>query len=584
MNLSANTLNERRKEMGVLRALGCSKIRLASLVYGEFTLMALIGSFSGGISAWILAPLLGGKLNAIVGAQYGMSIALKPSDFDIRYALIIALVGSLVVVLGITKSVWRILQVSPVEAINPLTVEDEKIKNVDFKSLIYFTVSISPLFFMSSYPVIYLFPLIGTLLFGPSIIVLFLRSLGKIPSLQQSKVGRLAWEYAKADPKSVGKKTRGIMIGLMAVFMIAMVQTSFEEALMGRFVHTSRPDMFVTANGNLTSPLQLQPLEEGLALEIEKIPGVLGAYGERVVKILYKGQSLTLRAIDEVPPDSVRLKSPYSYFDIVDRSTAEAGHDLYHGTLDEKNSINIFASETLATNLGVKTGETLDFASPTGNLKAKIVGVVRDLSAGNGVVYIARDPYKKWWNDPLLSGFGLAIDEKADPNLIKSQIEDAFSEKYGVVVTLDKKLKTDIMKVVGRAFYFMAWIEGLIVFVALLNFMTTFLFDIKARTKQFATLRSMGMPKTDLMKMVVLETLFLTVTSTALAYLMALPFSWRMIGTGVTSSLGWYIGFHFDGVEALTLISMSVFIISLAGIIPALKASSIEIASSLRSE
>jgi ABC-type antimicrobial peptide transport system permease subunit len=363
-----------------------------------------------------------------------------------------------------------------------------------------------------------------------------------------------------------------------------MVQTSFEEALMGRFVHTSRPDMFVTANGNLTSPLQLQPLEEELALEIEKIPGVLGAYGERVVKVLYQGKSLTLRAIDEVPPDSVRLKSPYSYFDIVDRSTAEAGHDLYHGPLEEKNSINIFASETLATNLGVKTGETLSFASPNGNVKAKIVGIVRDLSAGNGVVYIGRDHYKKWWNDPLLSGFGLAIDEKADPTVIKGQIEDTFSEKYGVVVTLDKKLKTDIMKVVGRAFYFMGWIEGLIVFVALLNFMTTFLFDIKARTKQFATLRSMGMPKTDLIKMVILETLFLTVTSTILAYFMALPFSWRMIGTGVTSSLGWYIGFHFDGVQSLTLISLSIGIISLAGIIPALKASSIEIASSLRSE
>jgi ABC-type lipoprotein release transport system permease subunit len=57
-----------------------------------------------------------------------------------------------------------------------------------------------------------------------------------------------------------------------------------------------------------------------------------------------------------------------------------------------------------------------------------------------------------------------------------------------------------------------------------------------------------------------------------------------MIGTGITSSLGWYIGFHFDGMQSLSLIALSISVISLAGIIPAMKASSIEIASSLRSE
>lgn len=581
LNISSNSINERRQEFGVLRAIGCSRQQLGVLIMSEYALLSTLGSFSGAMLAWSLAPSISNKLNSMVSYQFGPAVDLSAEHFDPTIGLIIALISVVIILGSIAKTVWEIIQVSPVEAMTAVKKDIVKIGTRQGAPWLL-ALSLLPLAFDLKSQVWYLLPLLGTIVFGPQMVVLLLTKLGMIPAVAQHSLLRLAWEYAISNPKRVRGKVRGVIIGLMLIFTMRMVQSSFQHGLQETFATTSRPDMLVTGNSDLTAVLQMQPLHESIAKELSVIPGVIGVYAERISKIQIDGKTATLRAFDEVPPTNPRLAGPYSHFQIVDRPAAEAGRDLHHGAAVDSRNVNILASETLRNNIGVDTGDTLILVSPQGPLNGKVVGIIRDISAGVGSVFIARTAYRHWWKDELVSGFAVSIASDNDEERVKKAIEKGFTEKYGLLVTLDKKLRADVIKAVDRGFAYISYIEYLILIVALLNFVSAYVFEIRERSRQFGTLRSLGMPKVRLLRMVLIEAFLLAGASVLFSCLISMAVAFRLITSGLTTALGWYISFYFDVIGTFFMAAAACTLIGLMGLIPAWKASRTDVTEAMK--
>ncbi len=578
-NLGAIAIEERRREFGIMRAMGCSKVKLGLLVGSEYGFLALTSAGLGACIALFASPFFARTLKRILGVQYGTSINIEARSIDPMIPFAIAAVAVILVLLAIARSIFRIMEISPTEALSTVFEASGSGKKPS-RIPLYLLVSSLPVLFLPIHPMFLVIPLALLIWAGPYVIyhgLILSRNLFP-PSL------RLPADYAVSRPDRLMTKLRGFFVGLLLLFVVHLVQSSFEMALQSRFVNTSRPDMFVTANGDLTSPFNLQPLHEALQLELAKIPEVTGVYGQRITKVRFMDKMLTLRAFDEVPPDNKKLKSPYSHFDIVDRLASDAGHDLYHKYPTGDKNVAVLASETLKNLFNLKTGDSFELHSPKGNITARIVGVIRDLSAGSGAVYMDRRAYKAFWEDELVSGIALTLTAKADENIVKKKIEDQFSESHGVVVTPDRKVRADAMNVVTKGFSSLAIIEALILFVALVNFAATLLFEIKGRTREYGTLRSIGMPKSKLLGMVLLEAGLLLGPAMVLAYLASVPLSMRLITSGITISLGWFIGFHFDPWGILLLAGVSGVLIFLAAILPAMKASSVDVSEAMRAE
>lgn len=92
---------ERRQEIGLMRALGATRITIAGLFFTEITILALTGG--------VLGYVLGSLLAARIGDQiFGSPIAFKPALLPA--ALLLALIVSLA---GSTPSVWQAMQMEP---------------------------------------------------------------------------------------------------------------------------------------------------------------------------------------------------------------------------------------------------------------------------------------------------------------------------------------------------------------------------------------------------------------------------------------------------------------------------------------
>lgn len=578
-NLGRIAIEERRKEFGIMRAMGCPKSKLALLVGSEYAILAVASALAGAFVAIFSAPFFARTIARLLGVQFGASLRIEERSIDPVIPLVIAVIAVILVLLAMAKSILKIMAISPTEALTAVFEPEVAGKKIRVFPVILLMLSL-PVFFLELHPAFLVIPLLLFIWTGPSLIYY-----GLSFARNRFPVGlRLPADYAISRPERLVTKLRGFFVGLLLLFTAHLVQSSFELALTSRFVNTSRPDMFVTANGDLTSPFNLQPLHESLQPELAKIPGVTGVYGQRITKVRFRDKLLTLRAFDEVPPDNKKLKSPYSHFDIVDRLPKDAGHDLYHTYPVGSSDVAVLASETLKNLFNLKTGDSFSLTSPKGPVTARIVGVIRDLSAGSGAIYLDRRAYKHWWGDELVSGIALTLEKDADLEAIKKIIEEKFSESHGIVVTPDQKVQKDAMGVVTKGFSTVTIIEALILFVALVNFAATLLFEIKGRAREYGTLRSMGLPKSGLLSLVLLESALLLGPLMVLAYLASVPLSMRLITSGITISLGWFIGFHFDPWGIAVLAVVSAVLIFLAAIVPALRASAVDVSEAMRSE
>jgi putative ABC transport system permease protein len=101
----ATAIFERRSEVGLMKALGASKLAVASVFFAEATLLALIGGLAGFAAGGLLARQIG---RSIFDSQIGVQPVLLP---------VVLVVAVLVTFAGSAAAIRRAVQLDPVFAL-----------------------------------------------------------------------------------------------------------------------------------------------------------------------------------------------------------------------------------------------------------------------------------------------------------------------------------------------------------------------------------------------------------------------------------------------------------------------------------
>jgi putative ABC transport system permease protein len=101
----ATAIFERRAEVGLMKALGASKLAVASIFFAEATLLALIGGLAGFAAGGLLARQIG---RSIFASQIGIQPVLLP---------VVLVVAVLVTFAGSAAAIRRAVQLDPVFAL-----------------------------------------------------------------------------------------------------------------------------------------------------------------------------------------------------------------------------------------------------------------------------------------------------------------------------------------------------------------------------------------------------------------------------------------------------------------------------------
>jgi putative ABC transport system permease protein len=416
---------------------------------------------------------------------------------------------------------------------------------------------------------------VGSALLGPWIVTSFLKLIRPLLVRHGSTVARLSHDNILRNPRRTAGNIMSLMVGLLLVMLIACVQASFKDTIFQWFDKILKADILVSSNGRVIS-YEMQPVHEELWKKIETIEGVMpspeGSYqAMRMVHLQYEGQQISLKAYDEPP-----LELKYSNFDVKDRSTEKAGYDLFHST-----EPTVLVSENFEMHYGLKTGDTLNLATPSGSQKFKIVGVMTDFASPRGVLYMDRKYFREYWKDPLVSFFAVSIKKGYALENIRREIESRLGQENNLIAISNRDLREQLMGSIEHSFAYTRAVESAALLVALLGLLNTLLISVMERTREIGMCRAIGMSRSQVSSMIMRESLLQGGLGALVATLLGSLLAWVWINYSLSHVLGWIVHFSFPWMSILTTVLIGVCVAWLAGIYPSRRAARLEIREAL---
>ena len=509
-------LQQRRRELALLRALGADVQQVRSLVRRETYAIGAISSFIG----VILGLLVGGfGLGHMVDGENFLSIV---ASLSIPYAIGVWAFGTLLTVFVGRKPAREVSQVPPIAALSPVNEADASSRAARRLTLVVglflavvgggcllaaLKISSATQKFALSF-CMSMACLIGILLICTVIVPTFTKLFGR---LWPGMLARMARENAVRNPGRTSATGTSIVIGVTLVVTMMVGASSMRDSLINE-VNERRPfDLSVSTitAGELSSDIQARVAStEGVAASIP----AHSIYG--TVKL--EGEAPASNGDGDADEQSQIFGEPnystvaHSKVEQIDDSTVLVGMEAWNGK-DVKVCTNEGKCLTLKGKYTKNFNGTYEVSEANLrklNPKAPVTDMIVKLKDGVSAASVQKDLAKI---DNSLSVNGSALER----------------EMYS------KMIDQMLLIVVG--------LLGVSVLVALVGVANTLSLSVAERTRENGLLRALGLTKRQMKTMLALEAVFISVT-----------------GAIIGSALGIFFG--AVGILALPLEGLTIFI------------------------
>jgi putative ABC transport system permease protein len=585
MNSISVAIAERKKEIGTLRALGATRFSMVFLFVSEVFWIGLIGSSIGCLVGRGLAEKLIAQVTTSIAAQFQLRVEVTQLNFTPKQILTAIILGTFASMVAAFIPALKAAAIHPLESMKKhaesTSSEDERKSKLTILLglilLIFTTVSmmnewgriwVGIDFFTKATSVL------GAALFGPFLVFILIHGARSLWKNTTQPVFKLALENLIRSRKRTTSNVMALMVGLFLVMLIATVRTSFHDTLTGWLNQIFVADIMVASSGRMIAA-DVQPLREELQKEILATPGVrpIGenrGMGVRLISYYHHGKKMMIKAYDHYA-DFYQ----YQNFAIQNGDKTKIVPLLYNG----ENTVIL--TETFLSKQNKKTGDTVELNTPTGKIDFKIVGIVSDYASPEGVIYMSRDNYKKYWKDTLVTSFVMNIDQGYTLEQVRANIDRKIGKKWNVVTISNAEFKAQMGEAVDRTFAYTKAIEFIALLVGLLGLLNTLLISVLERTREIGMIRAVGGTRNQISNMILLESLLQGVFGSIVAILLGSYVGKLFVEYGLTTTLGWIIEFHFPKESVLQTLFTGILVAMLAGILPARKAANLEITESL---
>jgi putative ABC transport system permease protein len=592
MFLVANTIAvavaDRRREIAVLRAIGASRGGILTMFVIEAAAMGVLGGLIGALLGRELAGLLVERVSASMSRQYVTPIDVSELTFSTGQAITGVVAGVIAAVLAALWPAWQATRVSGGEAFGagpagaPPVIRTRRatlLRGSGIAMLAAFgALSGSGIVHPAIDAIKPLLGVVGAVLAAPWIVALGLRALGWLVDarrpLGRLAVLRLATQNLLRHPARTGGNVLSLVIGLMLVITMAVIQFSFKTSIGDWNQRVLRSDLWVSSIGRVLA-VDVQPLSEDLAPEIDKVPGVdiadgKGARGFRIVHVPYEGKQIVLKAMEPQHP-----KVGNAWFDVVDRPVDATVAEMF-----APGVTGVLISQNFGSHFEKKTGDTVELATPSGTVPFRVLGTVVDYGSPEGTLFLSRDVYKRLWKDPLVSAFSVEVAPGHTPEEVQRSIEAALGPR-GLIATRNSQLRAQFDVMMDESFGYTKAIEIAALGIGLLALLSTLLVSLLSRQRELGMLRAIGMSRGQLVRMVLGEAMLLGIFGGIAAVLLGVYLARLWVVSTLASSLGWFIHVHVPLVSVATTLGTGLAVGIVVGVLCARRVATLEIRSAL---
>lgn len=571
-NTFRTVVTERRRDIGMLRALGATRRTIIGTILTEGFLQGLLGSAIGLLSGyWMSFGVLKaaqGPLSTFVNIKLGVPV-VEPG-----LVIVSILLGVGVTVLAGLLPAWSASRVTPLEALRPTVAEVEFNRQTGrgfWAGVVILVLTVLAILSGQSMLILpggILF-LVGLVLVAPGLIRPFASLFGRIVAFATVRqgIGGLAQSNLTRQPSRVAVTASTSLLGLAVIVAAGGLVTSMSGTLMD-MVRDSLGSDYVylpPSVGFWGSNVGAAPQ---LAESLRAVPGV-----ETVSTLRFAGSQASGQVV------SVLGIQPAEFQRVSGLVFTEGNKSAYEEIASERALI---ANSVFMIGTGLKVGDRVELSTSDGQVQYRIAAVATDLlNAKINTVYISQVNLQTDFGNTEDVFIQIDLQEGAGREAAGAQIK-ALGENYPqfkVISGADYySTVTAQFKVAFSAIYILFAILAFPSLIAMLNTLTI---NVIERTREIGMIRAVGGTRRQIRNMVVAESLLLAAIGATFGILGGMYLGFVLV-TAIEVIFPMGYSFPVSGIVAASVIGLLFGV--LAAVIPAQQAARLEIIRALRYE
>jgi putative ABC transport system permease protein len=547
-NAMSIAVNQRWKEIGVLRALGVERAKVRSMFLFDAALIGLIGSVSGLAGGYYLAlasnRLTGSLANVLSSSLIAVVVPERPR-FNTTFAIESIAIGIVVTIISAWLPARAASRLNPALALHNIETRHRE-RVVGWPGLAFgaglvlsgfvltrFTTPRLGLLFQMSYVALIFF---GFIVMLPRLSYWIALALRPIADRIFGPEGLLAIDSMTRAPRRTAATVGALMAGLAFLFSTWATIQSSKEVVTRSFERQINYDLGVW--GSL-------PINEELGPAIGSIAGI--------------------RHVDLVVTDTTRYREQRAGLMASDMALwfERAENSLLQGDFDRARELvpkgeGVLISDVFAARWGLRVGDSLALAAPAAILEKPVLGVVDYKAWFEGTVYLDRRLYKEFWRNNKVQWLSIELDPGADPVSVKSEVERVTSGKQLLVVKTAAELKEQgaesVTASIDQLFSFFYVQMFIATFVAIIGIVNTLVISVWDRKREIAIIRAVGGTRRQIGRMVLLEATVIGIVGLLVGIAKGMFDTYFMAHTASGVFGGYSLPYSFPG--ALILLSV----------------------------
>ncbi|MBI3949204.1 MAG: FtsX-like permease family protein [Acidobacteria bacterium] len=492
-------VNQRWKEIGILRALGVERRNVQRMFLGEAVLMGVIGSLLGVAAGFYMASGAAQVVSEIAAAIYAHATTPQPPAFRVDSALVSIALGIAASLVAAWLPARAASRLNPVLALHNIETRQREavlgwprmVAGLALTTLGLVLVRFAPPrvgnFFQFAYVAMILF---GLVIILPRVAQWLARALRPLMDRAFGSEGVLAVDTMIHAPRRTSATVSALMVGLTFVFGTGAYVNSYQRTVVRWMDRSINSDLYVTTS--LSTRSRTYHFSEALGQRIAALPSVKRVENVRFTFVPYRDDEVALISIE------------------IDGWLARARDPLDEGDEDQVRELmprgqGVLVSRNFATRWGIGTGDRLQLNTPTGLFDQPILGLVEDYSSEKGVVYLDRVLYKQYWRDNAVDFVDVNLKPGVERVAAKREIERLIVGEQRAFVYTNEEYKNWVLSLINQ-FFTLNYIQMVVaMLVAVIGIVNTLIISVSERRREIGVLRAIGSERRQVRKMVLLE-------------------------------------------------------------------------------
>ncbi|MCC7384878.1 MAG: ABC transporter permease [Deltaproteobacteria bacterium] len=568
---------ERRREIGILRAVGLPRRKVTLLFALEAAFLGVLGGGLGVLLGRVIAAVALSQSSSTVSRFYA---PIRPADPEIDPLLVLVglAIGSGAAFLAALRPARGAARVDPIETMRDASPRAPR-RPLPLRAMAVAGLILLP---AAAWVSRWTTELAGFLAIGlvvttgvlcvPAGIIAVVRAARGLVERSLGVPGRIGVDNLAASirPSTITVSALMLAVGL-GVGMSAWA-ASLESAMM-RWLDRALPaDVYITA-GSPVADNHNMPFS-GSALErAASVPGVRKAYGLSSVTLDVRDLRLQLLALDLA-----------TYFLELDAKGMAPIVTSGPDRIDPRRLLErpgVLIGEATARGLRLRPGDHLALDTPTGAQEVEVIAVIVDYSSVQGTMMIDRRWYQSWFHDTRIDTIDLFLGSDASPDLVAAEVRRRLGGDASLYVVSAAELRHEFRAALGEALAIFHAVDLVAMWVALLGVIGSMLAAILGRTREIGVLRAIGGTRAQVERAVITEAALLGLSAAIIGTIFGVPLGWILVRVIGLVNTGWQIDYLFPLAGSLRLALAVTAAAAFAGLLSARRAARVDVSRAL---